>query len=146
MTPKRRTLGAGRAGRRVSVSPPSGVTLDAGALIAFDRNERDVVTLLARVLERGLAVAVPAGAVGQAWRDGSRQARLATLLASAEVEIEALDDRRARASGQLCGVSGTRDVIDASVILCARERAHAVVTSDVGDLRRLDATLRLIAI
>ena len=124
----------------------SGVTLDAGALIAFERNERAVVAIIARAYEQKIRLAAPAGVVGQVWRDGRRQARLARLLGSELVEIESLDDRRARAAGQLCGVAGTSDVIDASVVLCARARGHAVVTSDLDDLRRLDPSLRYIRI
>ena len=123
-----------------------GLTLDASALIAFDRGDRFVVSLLARALELELGIAVPSGALAQAWRDGRRQARLARLLGSARVEVAALDDRRARAAGQLCGATGTRDVVDASVVLCARERGHAVATSDVADLKSLDAGLRLIPV
>ena len=124
----------------------SGLTLDAGALIAFERNDRRVVTTLARALECGIRLAVPAGVVGQVWRDGARQARLSRLLGSDLVEVEPLDDLRARAAGQLCGVRETSDVIDASVVLCARARGHGVLTSDPHDLRRLDASLRLVAI
>lgn len=124
----------------------SGVTLDAGALIAFERNERAVVAIIARAYEQNIRLATPAGVVGQVWRDGRRQARLARLLGSDLVEVESLDDRRARAAGQLCGVAGTSDVIDASVVLCARERGHAVVTSDLDDLRRLDPSLRYVRI
>lgn len=124
----------------------SGLTLDAGALIAFERNERIVVSLIARAREHGVRLAVPAGVVGQVWRDGRRQARVARLLASDMTEIEPLDDLRARLAGQLCGVAGTSDVIDACIVLCARERGHAVATSDVEDLRRLDATLRCVRV
>ena len=124
----------------------SGLTLDAGALIAFERNDRRVVTMLARALERRLPIAVPAGVVGQVWRDGRRQVALVRLLGSSAIDVEPLDDARARAAGQLCGAAGTADVIDASVVLCARSRGQAVMTSDVGDLRRLDRTLRLVAI
>lgn len=123
-----------------------GLTLDTGALIAFERNDRRVVTLLLRALQNGLAVAVPAGVVSQAWRDGKRQVPLVRLLGSHLVEIEPLDDRRARAAGQLCGVTGTSDVVDASVVLCARARGQAVMTADVDDLRRLDPTLPLHAV
>ena len=119
----------------------SGLTLDAGALIAFERNDRRVVTILARALERKLRLVVPAGVVGQVWRDGARQARLARLLGSDLLEVDALDDARARAAGQLCGVTGTSDVIDASVVQSARARGHGVLTSDVDDLRRLDPSL-----
>jgi hypothetical protein len=121
-----------------------GITLDAGALIAFERSDRRVVAILARALAHELRLVVPAGVVGQVWRDGRRQVRLARLLAADEVEIEVLDDRRARAAGQLCGVKGTHDVVDASVVLGARERGDRVITSDPRDLRRLDATLELI--
>jgi hypothetical protein len=58
----------------------SGLTLDTGALIAFDRNDRRVVALIARAVTHGLSLAVPAGVVGQVWRDGRRQARLSRLL------------------------------------------------------------------
>jgi PIN domain-containing protein len=124
----------------------AGLTLDAGALIAFERNDRRVVALVARALERRYSFAVPAGVVGQVWRDGRRQARLARLLGAPDVEIEVLDDRRAREAGQLCGLRGTIDVIDASVVLCARQRSHGVVTADPDDLRRLDPTLPLIRV
>ncbi len=124
----------------------SGLTLDAGALIAFERNDRTVVALLARALEVRYSLAVPAGVVGQVWRDGRRQARLARLLGSEQVEIEALDDQRAREAGQLCGVVGVADVIDASAVLCARRRGHRIVTSDPVDIRRLDPSLPVIAV
>ena len=115
-----------------------GLTLDAGALIAFERNDRRLIVLLARAREHRLPVAIPAGVVGQVWRDGRRQARLARLLRSTEVEIEPLDDARAREAGQLCGVRRTTDVIDASVVLCARRRQHLIATSDPDDIRILD--------
>ncbi len=124
----------------------SGVTLDAGALVAFERNQREVVAIIARAHERQVKLAAPAGVIGQVWRNGSRQARLAQLLGSGLVEVESLDDWRARAAGQLCGVAGSTDVIDASVVLCARARAHTVLTSDPDDLVRLDPSLRYIRV
>lgn len=123
-----------------------GVTLDAGALIAFERSERRAVVLVARARERGEPMSVPVGVVGQVWRDGSRQARLARLLGSRDVEIVGLDDFGARAAGQLCGANGTADVIDATVVLCARMRGRRIATSDPDDMRRLDPTLVLIAL
>jgi hypothetical protein len=124
----------------------AGLTLDAGALIAFEKNDRRFVALLTRALHHGHSLAVPAGALGQVWRDGRRQARLARLLGSGEVSIEALDDQRARAAGQLCGVKGTADVIDASVVLCARMHDHRVATSDPDDIRALDSKIAIIAV
>lgn len=123
-----------------------GLTLDTGALIAFERNDRRVVAIVERALRLGVRLAVPAGVVGQAWRDGRRQARIARLLGSYLIEVEVLDDRRARAAGQLCGVTLSNDVIDASVVICARSRGHGVLTSDGDDLRRLDSSLRYVAV
>ena len=124
----------------------SGLTLDAGALIAFERNDRRVVAVLARAAELGQSLVVPAGVVGQVWRDGRRQARLARFLRADRLEVEALDDQRAREAGQLCGIKGTHDVVDASVVLCARRHGHRVVTSDAADIRRLAPDLAVIVV
>ena len=123
-----------------------GLTLDAGALIAFERNDRAVVAIVARAREHNIRLAAPAGVVGQVWRDGSRQVRLARLLGSDLVDVVPLDDARARAAGQLCGVAGTRDVIDASVVLWARQRGQGVLTADADDLKRLDSSLRYVRV
>jgi hypothetical protein len=52
----------------------------------------------------------------------------------------------ARAVGQLCGATGTSDVIDASVVVCAARRETAIVTSDPDDLRHLDRSIQLILV
>lgn len=119
---------------------------DAGALIAFERGARFVVVLVQEIRRSGGSIIVPAGVVGQVWRGGSRQAMLARLLASALVIVEALDDRRSRAAGQLCGQAGTTAVIDASVVIAARLHRLPIVTSDPSDLRRLDARVSLIEV
>lgn len=124
----------------------AGLTLDAGALIAFERNDRMVVALLARALAHGRPITVPAGVVGQVWRDGRRQARLARLLGAPDVTVEPLDDRRAREAGQLCGLRRTTDVVDASVVMSARARGDRIATSDAADLLRLDPAVRIIRV
>ncbi len=122
------------------------VTLDAGALIALERGDRRLLVLVDEARKRGLPIAIPAGVVAQVWRDGRTQVALARLLSSSLIEIEPLDDASARAAGVLCGASGTSDVIDASVVLCARRRGHSVVTSDPDDLERLDGNLTLVRV
>lgn len=114
----------------------AGLTLDAGALIAADRGERRFWEYWKEAGERGLDVTVPAGALAQAWR-GPRNARLAILLRGCVVE--SLDRGAAYEAGVLCGRAGTRDVIDASVIVGAARRGDDVLTSDAGDLARLAA-------
>jgi hypothetical protein len=121
-----------------------GITLDAGALIAFERGQRRAVSLVARARERGEQLCIPAGVVGQVWRDGRRQANLARLLGSDSCDIVGLDDRGARAAGQLLGVSGGNDVIDATVVLCARSRNHRIATSDPDDMHCLDPHAELV--
>jgi hypothetical protein len=61
------------------------------------------------------------------------------------VDVVTLDDRAARAAGQLLGVSGTSDVVDATVVWCARRLDMTVVSDDPGDLRALDPTVRVVA-
>ncbi len=121
----------------------SGLTLDAGALIALERGDERVRAVLALALREKRALRIPAGVVGQVWRNGGRQAVISRLLKAREVDVQSLDDPLARAAGELCGVTGPSDVIDASVVLTAREHGDVVLTSDPGDLRRLDRTLRL---
>jgi hypothetical protein len=118
----------------------------ASLLIGFERNDRRVVAIVVRALEHHDPLLVPAGVVARAWRDGSRQPRLARLLGSPSCEVLSLDDRLARAAGQICGVTATTDVIDASVVAAARDRSARVLTSDPDDLRRLDARLEVVAV
>ena len=123
-----------------------GATLDAGALIAFERGDRDVVSRIRRAVERGERIFIPAGVIGQVWRDGGRPARVARLLDAAIVDVVPLDHHVAQAAGRLCGLTGSADVIDATVALCARQRGGPVLTSDPDDLRRLDPELSLIKV
>lgn len=124
-----------------------GVTLDTGALIALERGGGRITALLERISgEPGATVNVPAGVLGQAWRDGRHQARLARLLSAPETNVVELDELTARAVGVLLGRTGTSDVVDASVAICARECHQAVVSSDPDDLHRLAPGLLVIAI
>ncbi len=124
----------------------TGAVLDTGALVGFERNDRRVVSIVARAVEQGHPLLVPAGVLAQAWRDGRRQVRLVRLLGSPICDVVPLGDLAARATGQLCGLSGTADVVDASVVVVARQRSVRVVTSDARDLRRLDLDLDVVAV
>ncbi|MBS1874308.1 MAG: PIN domain-containing protein [Acidobacteria bacterium] len=131
-------------GRTHAAAARAGITLDAGALIALDRGDKRLIALLDRALAQRFVFRVPAGVVGQAWRDGRVQVTLARFLRIDEVEIVPLDQQLARACGELCGATDTADIIDASVVILARERGDRVVTSDPHDLRRLDPTCPII--
>lgn len=125
---------------------PAGVTLDAGALIAFERGDDRMRALVRLVHERDLSLVIPAGVLGQVWRDGSRQARLAILVGSSATSVEVLDAALAKAAGALCGRAGTADVIDATVVLAARARGTTIITSDPSDMVRLDPNVEIEAI
>lgn len=118
------------------------LVLDAGALIAFERGDPRIRALLLEARR----VIVPAGALGQVWRDGARQVPLRALCNSGRVEVPALDRVTAEAAGVLCARARTRDVIDASVVLAGRREHGLVVTSDPDDLRRIDPALPILAI
>ena len=123
-----------------------GVTLDAGGLIALDRDDRRMVVLLARARETGARVTVPASALAQAIRRPERQARLARLIRQPGTDVIDLGRVDASHVGRLLAASGTSDIADAHVVICARRAGQPVVTSDPGDLRQLDPALRLIAL
>ncbi len=121
-----------------------GVTMDAGALIALDRGDRRVLVLLARARETGARVTVPASALAQAVRHPERQVRLARVVRQPTTDVVALDRVDATSVGRLLAVSGTSDVVDAHVVICARRTDQRVVTSDAADLRALDPSLGIV--
>jgi hypothetical protein len=89
---------------------------------------------------------VPAGVVVRSGRDGWQQTRLARLQGSPQIQIESFDDQRARSAGQLRGIKGTSDVIDASVVRCTWQRRHRIATSDRDDIRVLDSKAQIILV
>jgi hypothetical protein len=124
----------------------SGITFDAGGLIALDRNDRRVIALLARATELGLRVTVPATALAQALRNPARQARLSRLIRQKATDLVPLNGPDATAVGLLLAETATADIVDAHVVICAQRKGQVVVTSDPGGINRLDPKLRLIAV
>jgi hypothetical protein len=124
-----------------------GLTLDTGALIALERGEQRMMALLDRmVMLSGAVIHIPAGVVAQAFRNGARQVYLRRLMKKPQAKVVALDEQTAYVAGMLLGRRGASDVIDASVIVCARRYDQAIVTGDPDDLRQLDAGVKLHAI
>ena len=131
---------------RTRTRSAAGLVLYTGALIALDRGDKRMIALLNRALAQGRVLRVPSGVVGQAWRNGRVQVTLARFLRSEEVEIVPLDDHLARACGELCRAARASDVIDASVVLVARERRDVIVTSDPDDIRQLDPAAQIVTL
>jgi PIN domain nuclease of toxin-antitoxin system len=111
--------------------------LDAGALVAIERGDREIQALLKGELVARCVPATHGGVVGQVWRTGGpRQARLARLLAG--VRVEALDDQLGRRAGALLARTRRSGVIDAALVLLASD-GDSILTSDPGDLEPLAA-------
>jgi hypothetical protein len=124
----------------------SGITFDAGGLIALDRNDRRVLALIARAAERGLRLTIPATALAQAMRNPARQARLSRLIRQAGTDLIVLDGPGATAVGLLLARTATADIVDAHVVICAHRAGQAVITSDPADLRRIAPELQLLVV
>ena len=110
---------------------------------AWARGDERMSALLEASPGTAVRFLVPAGVLAQAWRGGAQQGHLARFLKASVVEVLPLSDARARAAGVLCGLSGTSDIVDASVVILARKHRCAVVTGDPADLRALDPSLQL---
>jgi hypothetical protein len=111
------------------------LVLDAGAFVAAERGNRDVVALVKRERLAGRPPVTSGGAVAEVWRGGSgRQAPMARLLAG--TAVASVDDTLARRAGMLLARSGQSDAIDATVV-CLAADGDDILTSDPGDLRVL---------
>ena len=123
-----------------------GITFDAGGLIALDRDDRRTIVLAARAAEAGARITIPATALAQAIRHPARQARLARMIRQPTTDVVPLDRVDATGVGRLLATSGTADIADAHVVICARRSGQQVLTSDPEDLRRLDPDLPVVVV
>jgi hypothetical protein len=113
----------------------SALILDAGALLAVDRDNRAMIARLQVAQRAGLELRGNAMAVAQVWRDRhGRQVSLARLLRA--VDIRAVSESDGRAAGVLLAAARSADAIDATVVLLAAP-GDRILTSDPGDLTRL---------
>lgn len=110
------------------------LVLDAGALIALERDDRVMVAALQEAHRRGIDLVTVSPVVAQVWRDGRRQAILARVLRG--VDVVAPTEADARRCGELLRRTGSSDVVDGLVAVIT-EPGDVVATSDPGDLRDL---------
>jgi predicted nucleic acid-binding protein len=125
-----------------------GVTYDTGALVAAERNNRQMWELHAGLVAEEVVPVVPAPVLAQAWRGGARQAGLARLLRMCDVEP--MTEELAQRVGCLVSDSGHGDIVDVAVAEGAIRRGDGVVTSDAGHIRKIaeaaGSTLRIASI
>ena len=113
------------------------LVLDAGALVAIERGDRETMALIKRELAERRAPLTHGGIIGQVWRGGpGRQAILARVLPA--LEVAPLDIALGRRAGVLLGRTRTADVIDAAIVLLATD-GDLLLTSDPEDLEPLAA-------
>lgn len=106
--------------------------LDAGAFVAWERGKSSVVALLKVEWKADRVPVTHAGVIAQVWRGGSgRQAGLAKVLAG--VDVRALDQPLGRRAGMLMAAARKRDVVDAALVLLARD-GDVILTSDPDDI------------
>lgn len=116
------------------------LVLDAGALIGIARDDRRVAGLIELGRRAGASLVTAAPVVAQAWRDGSRQARLARHLSMIDIRDTRLAE--AKAAGELLAAGGMSDAVDALVALLALP-GDQILTSDGKDLRILVEARRI---
>ncbi len=115
----------------------SALILDAGALVAIDRDDRAMVARLRAAQQHGLELRTNAMVVAQVWRDRhGRQVNLARLLRA--VDVRAVSQRDGRDAGVLQAAAGTADAIDATVVLLAAP-GDRILTTDPKDITVLVA-------
>jgi predicted nucleic acid-binding protein len=124
----------------------NGVTFDAGGLIALDRRDRRVLAIVERVSELGTRITIPASALAQAIRNPARQALISRLIRQVGTDLVPLNGPDATAVGLLLARTGTADIADAHVVICAERAKQPVLTTDPDDLSRIAPDLRLIVI
>lgn len=124
----------------------TGLTLDAGGLIALDRGDRKMLVLLARAREHGDRITVPATVLAQVLRSPARQVRVVRLCRHPATDLIPLDGPEASAVGLFLAESHTADIVDAHVVICARRAKQVVATSDRADITRLAPDLRTLSV
>ncbi len=114
-----------------------GITLDTGALIALERAEKRMRSVLMTALTDRIVVTVPAVVVAEWWR--GRTSRRAQILDA--IDVESTSEAIAKSAGEaMAALTGTT-VIDAIVMASAARRGDVVFTSDFSDLQRLQRYL-----
>lgn len=119
----------------------TGLVLDAGAFIGLEHRKRHVVVILERARARAIPMITSAAVIGQVWRGHQRQAPVALALRWPTLTVLDLTLAHGRMIGQMLAACGASDVVDAHIVLLARERGWPALTSDPEDLHAIDPTL-----
>jgi hypothetical protein len=111
----------------------AGLTLDSGALIAFEKRSARMLAIFKTALLDGAVMTVPTAVLAQVHRGNSPL--IARMLQACE--LEDLTPALARRVGLLLAESRTSDIVDGAVVASAAPRGDRIITSDPGDIDRL---------
>jgi predicted nucleic acid-binding protein len=125
---------------------PRRYVLDAGALVAQERGDVRVAALFKIAAARRIEMVLPSVVLAQVWRNGTRQVQLARTLSNPGVTEAPLHHEAAKRVGELLRESATADVADAHVAVLAGRLGAAVITSDQGDIAKLDPALPIVKV
>jgi predicted nucleic acid-binding protein len=109
------------------------LTFDTGALIALERGDKRMRTVLDTANVDGVSITVPAVVVAEWWC--GRSSRRLNILDG--LDVEATTESIARTAGEAIAALPGVTVVDAIVMASAAQRGGIVYTSDVSDLERL---------
>ena len=110
--------------------------IDAGPFISdSERLNSRLWALVKRAAERGEQLHTTHPVLAQVWRDPARQANLSRALR--HFDVHALDE--SVAVGRRLAATGTADVVDAHLAVVAEQLGTFIVTTDHGDMSRLNA-------
>lgn len=122
---------------------------DAGALIAVERRDPFLLGILQQVLAGRVEIVIPRTVIAQVWRGAPAQANVSRLIKAARkpagaVTVDELTEERAKQIGVAIGRTSHPDIVDVHVALVALERGYAVLTSDDGDIAKVDDDLVIV--
>lgn len=132
------------AHRKASTSPEvtSRLILDSGAVIALARGDQRAKTILARAVEAGADIFLPAVVIAETVRGkGPKDAAVNRVINAVDL-VPVADETVARVAGRLLGETRSDATIDALVVATASLLGGGrILTADQRDLRPLSRRL-----
>lgn len=127
-----------RRTKRTQAQGSARLILDSGAVIALARGDQRARAFLARAVQAGAEVLVPAVVVAETVRGhGPRDAPVNRVIGAIDL-VAAADEATARTAGQLLGATAREETVDALVVAAAiHVGGGRILTSDPDDLRLL---------
>ncbi len=113
-----------------------GRVLHTGALRAFARGSLYMAALLRRAVDGGVILAVPSGALAEAWATaGEGRYRLDLLTSLPVVTVVAMGESAARAVGEILAATHETDIVAGHAAYLSAEQGWPIVTNDAKRLR-----------